>query len=97
VPNLEQPDLLLSPESPPRGRPAKVQGRREVWVRFQDGTLRSCKVTEWRGDSRGWWFLLRWGLSGRLAEGWFRYDRELVEPIGEAALPVQDDAAAPSD
>jgi hypothetical protein len=82
VPFRDQPDLQPSPDDPPAGRPFKVQRRSEVWVPFADGTLRSCRVVEWRQDRLGWWCLLAWGVSGRLTGQWYRYDPELMEAMG---------------
>jgi len=79
----DQPDLQRSPESPPAGRPVKVKRRSEVWVKFMDGTLRSCRVIEWRQDNLGWWCLLLWGVAGRLTEAWYRYVEEQVQPLGD--------------
>ena len=97
MPYLDQPSLERSLGGAPSGRAVKVEGRREVWVPFLDGTLRSCFVIEWRQDKRGWWCLLRWGVWGKRLEEWYRHDEELMKPIGKAAGPFQDDATASSD
>jgi len=79
----DQPDLMRAPESPPPGRPVKVQQCREVWVPFMDGT----RVIEWRRDKLGWWCLLGWGVSGELMGEWCRYDPVRMEPLGEDGGP----------
>ena len=78
----DHPAMEPSSADPPGGRPVKPRRRTEVWVPFADGTLRSCRVAEWRQDRLGWWCLLAWGASGRLTGQWYRYDPELMEPLG---------------
>ena len=56
---------------------------REVMVRFLDGTVRLCRVGQWRHSGADWWCLLHWGVSGRLLEGWYLSDPALMEPIGK--------------
>jgi hypothetical protein len=50
-------------------------------VRFLDETWRLCKVLEWRQDPGGWACHLQWGVSGRIADGWYRHDlKKMTEP-----------------
>jgi hypothetical protein len=63
------------------GDPVVPPLRPEVMVRFLDRTWRLCRVLGWRQAPRGWACHLAWGVSGRIADGWFRHDEENTEKM----------------
>ncbi len=78
LPSLARPDL-----KPAAGEGGPVAAPRppEVMVRFLDRTWRLCKIAGWRRDPGGWACHLLWGVSGRIADGWYQHDPEkMAEP-----------------
>ncbi len=88
MPSRDQPalDFPWDDEMSPAGPPVDAHGR-EVLVEFLDGTLRSCRVVQWRqwrkpGEAE-WRCLLYWSVSGRPAAAWYVYDPEKMTPMGK--------------
>lgn len=70
---LDQPALRYPPETAASGGLVDGHGR-ECMVMFRDGTWCLCKVLGWRHEPGGWAVELQWGVSGRIASGWYWYE-----------------------